>query len=85
VTGLNTKVYPTVFVGRLMRGLVSGVIEHCYEVGLRIYHTNLRCCTLVISVLFSVHFYTCCRLPVIFEHLMCATPILFMTSFGVWM
>jgi len=24
---------------------MSGVVEHCYEVGLRIYHTN-RCCTL---------------------------------------
>jgi len=22
-----------------------GVIKHCYEVGLRIYHTNSRCCT----------------------------------------
>jgi len=24
---------------------MSGVIEHCYEVGIRIYHTNSRCCT----------------------------------------
>jgi len=22
-----------------------GVIKHCYEVGLRIYHTSSRCCT----------------------------------------
>jgi len=25
---------------------MSGVIEHYYEVGLRIYHTNWICCTL---------------------------------------
>jgi len=25
---------------------MSGVTEHCYEIGLRIYHTNWRCCTL---------------------------------------
>jgi len=26
---------------------LSGVIEHCYEIDLRIYHTNWRwCCTL---------------------------------------
>jgi len=38
-------VYPTVFVRRLMRGIMSGAIEDCHEVGLRIYHTNSRCCT----------------------------------------
>jgi len=25
-----------------MRGLMPSVIEHCYEVGLRMYHTNSR-------------------------------------------
>jgi len=25
---------------------MSGVTERCYEMGLRIYHTNWRCCTL---------------------------------------
>jgi len=25
---------------------MSGVVEDCYEAGLRIYHTNWRCCTL---------------------------------------
>jgi len=25
---------------------MSGVMEHCYEVGLRINHTNWWCCTL---------------------------------------
>jgi len=25
---------------------MSCVTEHCYAVGLRIYHTNCRCCTL---------------------------------------
>jgi len=25
---------------------MSGIIEHCYEIGLRIQHTNWRCCTL---------------------------------------
>jgi len=26
---------------------MSGVTEHCNEIGLPIYHTNWRCCTLV--------------------------------------
>jgi len=29
-----------------MGGLISGVMEHCYEVVLRINHTSWRCCTL---------------------------------------
>jgi len=28
---------------------MSGVTEDCYEIGLRIYHTNCRCCTLAYS------------------------------------
>jgi len=24
---------------------MSSVVEHCYEAGLRIYHTNSKCCT----------------------------------------
>jgi len=42
---------------------MSGVTERCYEIGLRIYHTNWRCCTLaygselciLINFLFLVH------------------------------
>jgi len=49
------------FLRRLMRGVMSGIVEHCYEVGLWIYHTSWRCCTLdcdskvclVISLLFN--------------------------------
>jgi len=52
------------------------VIEHCYEAGLRIYHTNWRYCTLdydsesclVIRLHFLVYHCTC-RLPDSFEHL----------------
>jgi len=40
------QLYQQCFVRGLKRGLMSGVIEHCYEVGLRIYHTNWKCCTL---------------------------------------
>jgi len=25
---------------------MSGVTEHCYGIGLQIYHTNWRCCSL---------------------------------------
>jgi len=34
------------FVRRLVRGSMSGVTERCYEIGLRIYHTKWRRCTL---------------------------------------
>ena len=57
------------FVRRLMRGLMPRILVHCYEVGLRIYGTNWRCCTLdcdselclVTSFLFLVALYTCKR------------------------
>ena len=50
-----------------MRGIMSRIVVHCYEVGLRIYGTNWRCCTLdcdlelclVTSFLFLVPLY--CR------------------------
>jgi len=56
---------------------MSGITEHCYEIGLWIYHTNWICCTLdydselclVISILFLVHLYTC-RLPDSIDQLM---------------
>jgi len=54
----------------------SVVIDHDWR--LRLPHV----CTLVINVLFSIYLYMC-RLPDSFEPLMCATPILFTTSFGV--
>jgi len=65
---------------------MSDVIEDFYEVGLQIYDTNWRCCTmdydselcLVLLFIFLVHLYTR-GLPDSFEHLMCATLI----SFGM--
>jgi len=51
-----------------MRDL-PGVIEHCHEIGLRMYHTNWRCCTLE----YDSELWRCCTLEYDSELWRCCT------------